>query len=84
MAYRLPQKEYLNATLLAWGGLQSQVAPNGTVHGVCMGTGIEDTVEGYNQRGTDYWQSSPGACAGCEGTQRFVYLCWLHTCSTNF
>ena len=33
---------------------------NGTVNGVCMGTGIQDNFTQYNERGTDYWQSSPG------------------------
>ena len=58
--HRLPEKQYLNATLRAWKGLADMVTANGTVHGVCMGTGIEPDVDGYNQRGTDYWQSSPG------------------------
>ena len=46
--------------LRAWEGLTSQISANGTVYNVCMGTGIQDNFTQYDQRGTDYWQSSPG------------------------
>ena len=51
---------YYDATRLAWNGLLSQIESNGTVLNVCMGTGIMPNVAGYNGRGRDYWQSSPG------------------------
>ena len=51
---------YTDVTLRAWEGLISQISENGTVYNVCMGTGIQDNFTQYNQRGTDYWQSSPG------------------------
>lgn len=51
---------YEDAALKAWEGLASQVTANGTVLNICMGTGIMPTKEGYNGRGRDYWQSSPG------------------------
>jgi rhamnogalacturonyl hydrolase YesR len=51
---------YTDVTLKAWNGLVSQITNNGTVNGVCMGTGIQDNFTQYNERGTDYWQSSPG------------------------
>ena len=51
---------YTELTLRAWEGLTSQISANGTVYNVCMGTGIQDNFTQYDQRGTDYWQSSPG------------------------
>ena len=51
---------YHDVTRLAWNGLLSQIQSNGTVLNVCMGTGIMPNVTGYNERGRDYWQSSPG------------------------
>ena len=38
----------------------TQIEKNGTVNNVCMGTGIQANFTQYNERGTDYWQSSPG------------------------
>ena len=52
--------KYEDAAVRAWNGVASQVSVNGTVHNICMGTGIMPSVEGYNSRGRDYWQSSPG------------------------
>ena len=55
---RTPQ--YHRALRLAWEGLASRVLPNGTVLGICEGTGIMDNVAEYNARSTDYKQSPPG------------------------
>lgn len=49
-----------SALLKGWSGIKSRVTANGTVIGVCMGTGIEPNASGYNARGTDFYQSSPG------------------------
>lgn len=51
---------HVTALRQAWQGVASQVSANGTVAGVCMGTGIEPNASGYNGRGTDFMQSSPG------------------------
>ena len=51
---------YTDVTLKAWHGLLTQIEKNGTVNNVCMGTGIQANFTQYNERGTDYWQSSPG------------------------
>ncbi len=44
----------------AWQGLAAQVLPNGTVSGICSGTGIEPNAAAYNTRPTTYAASSPG------------------------
>jgi len=45
----------------AWAGLAQTVdLTSGVVSGVCMGTGIMPNASGYNSRGTDFFQSSPG------------------------
>ena len=38
---------------------------NGTVKGICMGTGIQPNVSAYNARGTDFFQSAPGGAGVC-------------------
>ena len=55
-----PRAKYVAAAKHAWAGVASVIAANGTVSGVCMGTGIEPNVAGYEARGTDFWQSAPG------------------------
>ena len=42
-----PSAEYLPAVRKGWAALTHRVSPNGTVAGVCMGTGIEPDVAGY-------------------------------------
>jgi hypothetical protein len=44
----------------AWTGLQTTINAEGTVSGVCEGTGIGTTVQFYEDRGTSYLSSSPG------------------------
>jgi hypothetical protein len=44
----------------AWTGLQTKIAADGTVSGVCEGTGIGANVQFYADRGTSYLSSSPG------------------------
>lgn len=51
---------YAVALQHAWAGLAARVLPNGTVTGVCMGTGMMSNASEYNARGTDYMQSPPG------------------------
>ena len=45
---------------LAWSGLASQVHVDGTVDGICEGTGIQPNASAYQARGTPYSKSSPG------------------------
>lgn len=45
---------------LAWLGLAAQVASDGTVAGICEGTGILTSVAEYQARGTPFAVSSPG------------------------
>ena len=42
-----PSAEFLPAVRKGWAALTHRVNPNGTVAGVCMGTGIEPDVAGY-------------------------------------
>lgn len=44
----------------AWPSLAAQVQPDGTVSGICMGTGIETSVAQYEKRPTAYNVSQPG------------------------
>ena len=44
----------------AWLGLSSQVQDDGTVNGICIGTGVGTTVDFYQQRPTTYTQAAPG------------------------
>jgi hypothetical protein len=37
-----------------------QVAADGTVNGICVGTGVLTSVAAYNARPTTYLQASPG------------------------
>ncbi|CAH1790295.1 unnamed protein product [Owenia fusiformis] len=45
---------------LGWQGLLKTVAPDGTVSGVCVGTGIESTVADYEARPTNYLLGGDG------------------------
>jgi rhamnogalacturonyl hydrolase YesR len=57
---------WLNVTMFnpvlqqAWLGLSSQVAADGTVNGICTGTGILTSADAYNKRPTNYNVSAPG------------------------
>jgi len=44
----------------AWAGLVTTIHANGTVSGVCEGTGIGANAQFYKQRSTAYLASSPG------------------------
>ena len=46
--------------VFARSGLVSTVLPNGTVTGVCCGTGIQRSPEAYYTRPTFYGCSGPG------------------------
>lgn len=43
-----------------WAGMAAQVASDGTVAGICEGTGVLTSVADYNARLTPYETSSPG------------------------
>jgi unsaturated rhamnogalacturonyl hydrolase len=45
-------RKYRNAALAGWEGVASQIEENGTVTGICQGTGIGETVEFYQNRQT--------------------------------
>jgi unsaturated rhamnogalacturonyl hydrolase len=60
----LPAAPYAAAAERAWAGLvATKVMANGTVTGVCMGTGVEPDAAGYAARPTA-WQDSPPGGAG--------------------
>jgi len=44
----------------AWAGLTSTIQPNGSVNGICEGTGIGTDVAFYQARSTAYGSSQPG------------------------
>lgn len=56
----LDQATYDASIRAAWGGLASIVSFNGTVSGICTGTGVGENVAFYEARPTDYLKSSPG------------------------
>ncbi len=56
----LPHADYDAVVRLAWVGLAGQVADDGTVSGICEGTGILTSVAEYAARATPYAVSSPG------------------------
>lgn len=56
----LDRATYDASIQLAWSGMTSQVAADGTVDGICEGTGVETSVAAYEARGTDYTTSAPG------------------------
>ena len=58
-----PMADYLPAVRAGWRALTRRVHMNGTVIGVCMGTGIEADAAGYNSRGTAWADSTPGGMA---------------------
>ena len=58
-----PPDDYVPAIRAGWAALTQRVMPNGTVSGVCMGTGIETDAAGYNGRGTAWADSTPGGMA---------------------
>jgi len=45
---------------LAWRGLAGAVSSNGTVEGICCGTGIQAKAADYERRSTAYDLSQPG------------------------
>jgi rhamnogalacturonyl hydrolase YesR len=56
----LPAATFLPVAQRALAALSSQVLPNGTVAGICEGTGIMTSVADYQARSTDYAYSQPG------------------------
>ncbi len=56
----LERSEYEEVITKAWAGLTSTVLKNGTVTGVCCGTGIQRNKEAYYERPTFYGCSGPG------------------------
>lgn len=56
----LDQATYDGVIRSAWAGLASTVGPDGTVSGICAGTGIGTDVAFYQNRPTAYASSSPG------------------------
>ena len=59
-----PASDYVPAIRSGWAALTRRVnMPNGTVNGVCMGTGIEVDAAGYNNRGAKLADSIPGGMA---------------------
>jgi hypothetical protein len=60
----VPSDDYVPAIRAGWAALTQRVSlQNGTVSGVCMGTGIEADASGYNGRGTAWSDSTPGGMA---------------------
>jgi unsaturated rhamnogalacturonyl hydrolase len=43
-------RKYKNVALKAWEGVTSRIEENGTVTGICQGTGIGETIEFYQNR----------------------------------
>ena len=59
-----PSDDYVPAIRAGWAAITHRVnKANGTVDGVCMGTGIEANAAGYNSRGTAWADSTPGGMA---------------------
>lgn len=56
----LQHATYDAAIRRAWGGLAAQVAADGTVAGICSGTGVLTSVAQYQARPTSYLASAPG------------------------
>jgi rhamnogalacturonyl hydrolase YesR len=56
----LDKTEYTPVISKAWAGLLSTVLSNGTVTGVCCGTGIQPNAQAYYNRPTFYGCSGPG------------------------
>jgi rhamnogalacturonyl hydrolase YesR len=56
----LPKSEFDPVIKQAWKGLSTTVQADGTVTGICEGTGIYPSVSGYETRSTAYNSSSPG------------------------
>lgn len=60
----VPPDNFIPAIRAGWAALTRRVSLlNGTVSGVCMGTGIEADASGYNSRGTAWADSTPGGMA---------------------
>jgi len=56
----LDAADYQQTVRRAWAGLTSTILSNGTVTGVCCGTGIQANPEAYYERPTFYGCSGPG------------------------
>jgi unsaturated rhamnogalacturonyl hydrolase len=56
----LSRTKYNHAIQLAWTALAATVAEDGTVSGICAGTGIQVSVADYEARPTDYGECQPG------------------------
>jgi rhamnogalacturonyl hydrolase YesR len=56
----LPAAAYDSVIQAAWEGLSGTVAANGSVSGICEGTGILNTPAEYAARPTAYAESQPG------------------------
>ena len=59
----------------AWAGMAQAVAADGTVSGICTGTGIGTDVAFYEARPTDYTESAPGI--GAVFRAAVSYASWL-------
>lgn len=56
----LEYSEYEEVIEKAWQGLQSAITENGTVTGVCSGTGIQADAAAYEHRSSSYLNSANG------------------------
>jgi len=56
----LPKEEFDPVIRKAWNGLSSTIQSDGTVTGICQGTGIGPNITFYENRGTQYMDSGPG------------------------
>jgi len=56
----LPRDVFGPAIVKAWNGLVKTIQSDGTVTGICEGTGIGTSADWYNHRSTAYLSSGPG------------------------
>jgi rhamnogalacturonyl hydrolase YesR len=58
----LDKNTYIDSIHHAWKGMVNGAINliNGSVNGVCMGTGIQKNLTGYAERKSDYMDSAPG------------------------
>jgi len=56
----LPRGEFDGVIRRAWNGLSSTIQNDGTVTGICQGTGIGPNITFYAERGSQYLDSGPG------------------------
>ncbi|XP_041365298.1 unsaturated rhamnogalacturonyl hydrolase YesR-like [Gigantopelta aegis] len=56
----LDRKEFVENLHRGWKGLETVLKPDGTVNGVCVGTGIQPAASDYRKRGTTYLETRNG------------------------